>query len=406
MAQAVLFAEPCQAPLIRESASAASPLPPGKALGILLAASDRELRKACEALPNPAADADMCALMHPLRSFLNHLERPEPARELIAGCLNHLLDAPPKKAGQQPRAVRLLLAAAAAPRAWPTACTALGHTLDAGDKRLKLGCGLVLREVLVAHLRALEFDPRVPRERDTVHAEPSQQSAASLHKVLETLMPLTEILLSVAERDGMVDEANTRCDPLPTRLTTLAADCCIAGYIAVGRLVLLPPAHPSHNPAVVTTGTGGGSGITVLAASNDDGAEDEADSLGGEEKDARADKRSSSGGEEDVQESARQQLWQALPRMERLLRLLRQWYGGRKVIGFDHKKRLHDHKMRHHTSITCATQTQKYTHPLPPSSRSFPLISTVYSDICICPCVYVYTCTRMYILFALHRPRW
>lgn len=337
----VLFAEPRQAPLIREAEPVGSLLPPGKALGVLLAASDKELRQACAALQGQEAGAGAGAaaagvLMHPLRSFLGHLEQSEPAHELITGCLNHLLDAPPKKAGQHPRAVRLLLAAADKPRAWRTACTALSHALGENDKRLKLAACLVLREVVVTKLCDFGFDPRVSGQPNAaapaaVGAPALQdQATARLRAVLEPILPLTETLMSVATRDGRIDEANTRCDPLPTRLTTLAADCCIVSYIALGRLALLP--RQSTQPAAASNtaqAVGVASKITVLSGSkadDDDGASSDEDS-----DETRASKSVAALEDFGVQGAAGQQLWLALPQMDRLLRLLRQWYGGRKV---------------------------------------------------------------------------
>ena len=347
---AVLYAEPRQAPLIRES-PASSPMPAGKALGVLLTASDRELRKACErhaAMGISAGDADESALMHPLHSFLGHLERLEPAHELIVGCLNHLLDAPPpKKAGQHPRAVRLLLSAASAPRAWPTVCAALGRTLGAGDKRLKLAACLVLRDVLVTNISSLGFDPRVPDREFAGPTAGVDHAEAQMQALMGPLMPLADAILSVAERDGLVDSANKRCDPLPTRLTTLAADCCIAVYIAAGRLVLLPRAQPLASKPQA----GGGSGIKVLSSSNTESAACIASSSSTTTTSSSTGADTSfSAGVADFAgagnagagahacASRRRMLWQALPQMDRLLRLLRQWYAGRKaplVIGID-----------------------------------------------------------------------
>jgi len=330
----VLFAEPRQAPLLREAEPVAKLLQPGKALGVLLAATDKELRQACAALRCPEAGAagGAGALMHPLESFLVHLQRLEPARELISGCLNHLLDAPPpKKAGQHPRAVRLLLAAADKQDAWRTVCRALGHILREGDKRLKLAACLVLREVVVAKLCDFDFDPRVSGQQDAA-PERQVQAAAQLREMLEPVVILTETFLSIATRDGMVDEANVRGDPLPTRLTTLAADCCIASYIALGRLALLP--RPSIQPTVARASVqavGTGPKITVLSGSKEDRFDD-SDASSDEDSDERSASKSDVTAESSgTPDAMGQHLWQALPQMERLLRLLRQWYGGRKV---------------------------------------------------------------------------
>ena len=333
----MLFKEQRQEPLLREAGLASSGtalLPPGKALGVLLAASDRELRQACESASAAAPEA----LGHALQSFVAHMEGATAARELVAGCLNHLLEAaPPKRAGQRPRAVRLLLAAACSPGAWLAACATLGDTLRVENKRLKLAACIVLREVLLAHLSDLGFDPRSRhREADgaaALVAPPVQARALRMHAVVEPVLPLLDALLSVAERDAAVDSASARCDLLPTRLTTLAADCCIVTFLVLGRLVLLPPAlaDKAARSGATTGASGGGSGIVVLSGVDTDGSGDEHDAT-----DA-ATRQSTHGGAESPW-TAGQQLWTALPAMEQLLRLLRQWYGGRKatlVIGID-----------------------------------------------------------------------
>jgi len=334
-AGAVLFKEQRQEPLLRVAgpATGTALLPPGKALGVLLAAPDRELRQTCEAAPAAAPGA----LGHALQSFVAHMEGATAARELVAGCLNHLLEAaPPKRAGR-PRAVRLLLAAACSPGAWLAACATLGDTLRVDDKRLKLAACIVLREVLLAHLADLGFDPRSRhREADgaaALVAPAVQARALRMHAVVEPMLPLLDALLSVAERDAAVDSASARCDPLPTRLTTLAADCCIFTFLVLGRLVLLPPA-PADKTArsgATSGASGGGAGIVVLSGVDTDGSGDDQDAA-----DA-ATRRSTHGGAESPW-TAERQLWMALPAMEQLLRLLRQWYGGRKatlVIGID-----------------------------------------------------------------------
>ena len=92
----MLFKEQRQEPLLREvglASSGTALLPPGKALGVLLAASDRELRQACESASAAAPEA----LGHALQSFVAHMEGATAARELVAGCLNHLLEAAPPK---------------------------------------------------------------------------------------------------------------------------------------------------------------------------------------------------------------------------------------------------------------------------------------------------------------------
>jgi hypothetical protein len=170
-----------------------------------------------------------------------------------------------------------------------------------------------------------------------------------MQALMEPLMPLTDAILSVAERDGLVDSANKRCDPLPTRLTTLAADCCIAVYIAAGRLVLLPRAQPKH-PLASKQQAGGGSGIKVLSSSNTERAACIASSSSSSTTTSStgADTSFAAGvagfvgagnaGAGAHASSRPRMLWQALPQMDRLLRLLRQWYAGRKaslVIGID-----------------------------------------------------------------------
>ena len=327
----VLFVEPRQAPLIREAESAASSLVPGKALGLLLAATDRELRQSCSALQHEAsANAGASALLQALRSFLSHLEQPDACRELILGCLNHMVEAaPPKKAGQQPRTVRLLLTASGLPRAWNAVCAVLDTALARGEKKLKFSACIILREVLVAHLLALEYDPRHARRAgvgETSDALPQAQAIEKLQALVKPLLPLTETLQSVAELDGKVDSANARCDPLPTRLTTLAADCCIAIYTALGRIALL-----QDRPLPTAAEHGHRSGVTIVSSSTVDDAVC-ADSSDDDHGQADA------GNEQSLQDGACAQLWRALPLMEKLLRLLRQWYSGRKatlVIGID-----------------------------------------------------------------------
>jgi hypothetical protein len=167
---------------------------------------------------------------------------------------------------------------------------------------------------------------------------------AQMQALMEPLMPLTDAILSVAERDGLVDTANKRCDPLPTRLTTLAADCCIAVYIAAGRLVLLPRAQPKH-PLASKPQAGGGSGIKVLSSSNTESAACIASSSSSSSTTSSTEADTSffagagnAGAGAHACASRPRMLWQALPQMDRLLRLLRQWYAGRKaplVIGID-----------------------------------------------------------------------
>ena len=332
----VLFAAPRQAPLLREAdPPAAALLPPGKALGVLLAAPDRELRQACEPAPE-GAGAGAPGLGHAVQSFVTHMEGADAARELVAGCLHHLLEAPPpKRAGQRPRAVRLLLVTAArSSRAWPAACAALGDTLRGDDKRLKLAVCLVLREVLLAHLTELGFDPRsrdhgAPDQLGLLTVAPAVRARAlRMHAVVEPVLPLVEALLSVAERDAAVDGASARCDPLPTRLTTLAADCCIVAFVVLGRLVLLPPApaDPTAGSGATSGASSGAAGIVVLSGANADGGWSADDEDG-----ALAATRDSADGGAEALGVAERQLWKAVPAMEQLLRLLRQWYSGRKV---------------------------------------------------------------------------
>ena len=325
MLSGVLITEPTQAPLLREIGPAASPMPPGKALGELLSATDRELRLVIDG----GAAAQSSVLARPMQAFLGHLERPEVACELVASCLNHLLDAPPPKKAQHPRAVRLILAAAAGPCTWAPVCAALGDALGRADKRVKLAACTVLRDVLAARIGALSVDPRAVGKGAATLAEQAQ-AASQLETLLRPLMPLTAALLSVAERDGLIDPSTPQNGPLPTRLTTLAADCCISAYIAFGRLSLLRPTADSA-PARSTEASSAARGITVIAAhtsgsDSDGGSEDEQ----GAEKAAAA--AVASGGEgTDVQSRAGRELWQALPDMCQLLRLMRQWYSGRHV---------------------------------------------------------------------------
>ncbi|MGB1606824.1 MAG: hypothetical protein ACPIOQ_79590, partial [Promethearchaeia archaeon] len=173
-------------------------------------------------------------------------------------------------------------------------------------------------------------DPRAVGKGAATPAEQARE-ASQLETLLRPLMPLTAALLSVAERDGLTDPSTPQNGPLPTRLTTLAADCCISAYIAFGRLSLLRPTANTA-PAPSTEASSAARGITVIAAhtsgSDSDGSSE--DEQGAEKAAAAATVASGAEGA-DVQSRAGRKLWQALPDMCQLLRLMRQWYSGRRV---------------------------------------------------------------------------
>jgi hypothetical protein len=335
----VFFAEPTQAPFIREAEAAPEPLAPGKALGELIAATDRDICNAVAAVQEGSGDGGGAhELLHPLRSFMGHLERPETAQVLVTGCLNHLLEAqPPKKSKHPPRAVRLLLAAANSLRAWPVVCGALVDILRGGDKRLKLAACAALHEVLVTSISTLGSDPRAQGGKSAI--TPQATAATALGSLVHPLLPLTALLVPIAERDGVVDESSSRGDLLPTRLTTLAADCCITMYVALGRLALLPRASSLPEPGVETMPDVAPRRPNITISSPGFFASAPAESSASESSDDDSNgAREAETPERGAETRAKLLLWGALPDMQRVLRLLRQWYAGRKptlVTGVD-----------------------------------------------------------------------